>query len=163
MRQIAVGLVALLVITGCDKENDQVEADRQQEVTVAAEAQDLRGTFDYMVDSALLADMTLSDYHFLPDRAALSPTGEQRLIRLAALLDAHGGHVRLNTVVTDEELVDRRVETVHDFLAAHGIDTTSEIIRMELPGSRGMEAREAIIIKQAATAGTAGAGAATQP
>jgi hypothetical protein len=108
---------------------------------------DLQGTYTYMTDNALLADMTVSDRHFLPHRAVLNDLGVQRLSRLASLMEAYGGTIRFNTELTTEELIARRAEVITDFLAQAGIDTTREVLRHDMPGGRGMLATEAILIK----------------
>jgi len=113
----------------------------------ACKTSDLQGTFTYMVDNALLADMTVSDHHFLPHRAALNDLGRARLGRLASLLEAYGGTIRLNTDLTDEELIAGRTQTVVDFLAEAGIDTSRQVVVCDLPGGEGMSAKEAILIK----------------
>jgi hypothetical protein len=107
----------------------------------------MQGTLTYMTDNALLADMTVSDMHFLPHRAQLTDLGQQRLSRLASLLDAYGGTIRFNTALTDEELITKRTETIVDFLSEAGIDTTREVVKRDMPGGEGMQATEAILIK----------------
>lgn len=108
---------------------------------------DLQGTFVSMTDNALLADMTVSDVHFYPHRAALSPLGRERLGRLAALLEAHGGTLRFSTAETDRELVRKRTDAILAFLAEAGVDTTGDVLVEDLPGGRGLAAREVILIK----------------
>ncbi len=112
------------------------------------ESADMQGTFVYMNDNALLADMTVCDYHFIPHRALLSTTGLERVRRLALLMQAYGGEIRFNSDLTDEALLTARVQTVRDLLAAQGVDTTREVIRRDLPGGEGMNADEAILIKK---------------
>jgi hypothetical protein len=112
----------------------------------------MQGTFTYMADNALLADMTVNDTHFLPHRALFTDLGERRLARLASLMEAYGGTIRFNTDLTDQDLIDQRVAMVVDFLAEAGIDTTEEVVTKDMPGGHGMSAAEAILIK--ATQGT---------
>ena len=107
----------------------------------------MQGTFTYMADNALLADMTVNDTHFLPHRALFNDLGERRLARLASLMEAYGGTIRFNTDLTDQDLVDQRVAMVVDFLAGAGIDTTEEVVTEDMPGGHGMPAAEAILIK----------------
>jgi hypothetical protein len=96
--------------------------------------------------------MTMGDMHFLPHRAQLNDLGTRRLSRLVSLMDAYGGTIRLNTELTDKDLIARRSDTIMDFLAQAGIDTTREVLVQEMPGGRGMPATEAVLIK--ATEGT---------
>jgi len=107
----------------------------------------MEGTFAYMADNALLADMTVSDMHFLPHRDQLNTLGEQRLSRLAQLMEAYGGTVRFSTNEEDQGLIDRRTETIRSFLAEAGIDTSKEAVTRDLPGGRGMQATEAMLIR----------------
>ena len=95
-----------------------------------------------------LADMTVTDIHFVPNRAALNTLGEERLCRLAALMEIYGGTIRLNTSLTDEALVKERLEQVTKYLAEAGIDTTGHAVVLGMPDGRGMSADEAILIKQ---------------
>ena len=89
-----------------------------------------------LTDNALLADMTVSDRHFLPHRAKLNHLGVQRLSRLASLMDAYGGVVRFNSELDDEELIAQRTEAIVEFLAEAGVDTTREVLVEDMPGGR---------------------------
>lgn len=108
---------------------------------------ELRSMYVHMVDNALLTDMTLSDIHFMPHRPMLNTLGEERLRRLAALMERWGGTIRYNTDEPDERLVQQRTEQVLKFLAEAGLDTSAEVLRPDLPGGRGMGAPEAVLIK----------------
>lgn len=145
MRMILGTLAGMVVLVGCqsDGPSTTVELD-----PVQVQMQDYQGTFDYMADSALLADMTLSDYHFVPHRPVLTPLGEQRLRRLAALIDAYGGEIRFNTDGRDPVLAAQRATAATDFLREQGVDTTSEVLTEAMAGSRGIEAEEAILIRK---------------
>ncbi len=114
----------------------------------AVETVDMQGTFVYMNDNALLADMTVCDYHFIPHRALLNTTGQERVHRLAMLMQAYGGEIRFNSDLTDETLLTARIKTVRELLAEQGVDTTREVIHRDLPGGEGMNADEAILIKK---------------
>ncbi len=144
MRYILISLIVLTVAGGCESPEPE-QADPVPEPVI--EAQDVQGTFEYMVDNALLADMTIADYHFVPHRALLTPLGEQRLLRLATLIESYGGVIRYNTDLDDGALLGERTRTIIDFLAANGADTTADILTREMSGGVGMEAREAILIK----------------
>jgi hypothetical protein len=145
MRRGIALAAGLALIVGC--ESTPPDGDMQSGEFVA-DAQDMRDTFDQMADAALLADMTVSDYHFVPLRSMLTPLGEQRLVRLAHLLDEYGGEVRFNSNSTDKALTQQRLETVIAFLQTQGVDTTAEVVREDLPGSLGMSAEEAVLIKK---------------
>ena len=142
--RVTVAVAVSLLVWGCNSPGARLNAPPHGQ---AEETSDLQGTFTYMADNALLADMTVSDMHFLPHRALLNDLGEQRLSRLASLMEAYGGTVRFNTDLTAEGLIEERTKVVIDFLAEAGIDTTREVVRHEMPGGRGMLATEAILIK----------------
>jgi hypothetical protein len=114
----------------------------------ADDVSDLQGTYVQMTDNALLADMTVADIHFVPNRAMLNALGEERLCRLAALMEIYGGTVRLNTNLADEALVKERLDQVTKYLAEAGVDTSGHVVVLGMPDGRGMSADEAILIKQ---------------
>jgi hypothetical protein len=114
---------------------------------VPEETSKLQSMYHHMIDNALLAQMTVSDVHFLPHRAILNNLGEQRLSRLSSLMKSYGGVIRFNTALEDQALIDKRVEAVRLFLAEAGIDTSTEVLRHDLPGGPGIDATEAILIK----------------
>lgn len=145
MHRLIVGLALTgLLSSGCAEYSKRLNAPPHGQ---PVETSDMQGTFVYMTDNALLADMTVSDIHFLPHRAQLSALGEQRLARLVSLMQAYGGTIRFNSSLTDQELIRSRLATVRDFLAEAGVDTTAEVVREDLPGGRGMDAVEVILIK----------------
>ena len=140
---VVVAAVSLLVV-GCNTPGSRLNAPPHGR---ACETSDLQGTFTYMADNALLADMTVNDSHFLPHRTLFNDLGQRRLGRLASLMEAYGGTIRFNTALTDEDLIERRVALVVDFLAEAGIDTTQDVVMRDMPGGEGMSATEAILIK----------------
>jgi hypothetical protein len=105
--------------------------------------------FEYlsMVDNALLEDMTLNDVHFVPHRPMLNTLGEERLARLATLMQIYGGTIRFNTNLTDEKLIAARTSHVIDFLCDAGLDTSAELLVRDLAGGAGMDAAQAILIR----------------
>jgi hypothetical protein len=143
-RLLIVTVVVSLLVAGCNQPGARLNAPPHGQPYQTA---DLQGTFTYMADNALLADMTVSDMHFLPHRSLLNDLGVQRLSRLAALMDAYGGTIRFNTELTDEDLIARRTGVIMDFLAQAGVDTTREVVVQDMPGGVGMPATEAILIK----------------
>ena len=135
---------ASLLAAGCNTPGQRLNAPPHGQ---PYKTTDMQGTYAYMTDNALLADMTVSDMHFLPHRAQLNDLGTQRLSRLASLMDAYGGTLRFNTELTDEALITKRTEAIVDFLAEAGIDTTREVLVRDMPGGAGMQATEAILIR----------------
>jgi hypothetical protein len=137
-----------LLLAGCADESGKHDAHKEAaDGTYVEEKPSSTGTFEQMSDEALLADMSMSDVHFYPHRAKLRPMGEDRVRRLAALMDAHGGTVRMCGDVP-EELQTQRTRIVRDMLAKMGVDTTVEVVTLDMAGGRGMSAQEAILIKQ---------------
>lgn len=108
---------------------------------------ELQAQYAHMVDNALLADMTVADVHFVPHRVMLNSLGEERLSRLATLMEVHGGTIRFSTDEPDEELIAERVEKIRTFLRQAGVDTSLPVVKRDLPGGTGLGAREAILIK----------------
>lgn len=143
MQWIAAGL--LLCCAGCETMSKRLNAPPHG---VPQETSDLQGTFVYMQDNALLADMSVSDYHFLPHRATLTTLGKQRIERLASLIDAYGGTIRFNSDLADESQVRARTDAIVAYLAELGVDTSKPIVQRGNRGGEGLPAAEAILIKQ---------------
>lgn len=144
MRRAIVIAASAMVATGCNQPHERLNSPPHGR---AEKSVDMQGTFVYMNDNALLANMTVCDMHFMPHRAKLNGQGVERLSRLASLLEAYGGTIRFDTRCEDESLNKQRLEVIHDFLAETGIDTTSEVVRADVAGGEGMEATEAIMIR----------------
>ncbi len=100
-----------------------------------------------MADNALLSNMTVQSFHFVPHTARLNSLGEQRMERYAALLAKDGGTLRLETHTPDALVNTARIDAVKTYLASSGI--TDNRIAMELGLSRGqgLQAVEAISVK----------------
>lgn len=131
--------------TGCNSPHERMNAPPHGTTEKTSEMQ---GTFVYMSDNAMLADMSVTDSHFLPHRPQLSTLGEQRVARLAELMNAYGGVIRLSSASADRDLLAKRKEALIKYLAEMDVDTTTEIVSSELPGGRGMDAAEAILIRK---------------
>lgn len=137
-------LAVCLVCNACQRAAPRLNAPPHGLPEQSSELQD---TYLYMVDNGLLEDMTISDIHFTPHRPALNTLGEERLCRLAGLLEVYGGVVRFNTSIPDVNLVQQRTDAIRAFLNEQGVDTTTEVLTRDLPGGRGMDAKQAILIK----------------
>ena len=137
-------LIAGVACGGCQHATPRLNAPPHGTSEATTELHDM---YAFMVDNALLADMSISDVHFLPHRVALSTLGEERLSALAGLMEMYGGTIRFYTEETDETLVDERTEAIMDFLAERGVDTTLDVLTRDLPGGRGVDAGQAIIIR----------------
>ncbi len=121
---------------------------------------DPREHFANMADNAILQDMSVADFHFVPHTAELSGTGAARLNRMATLLDTYGGVVRYDTYNTDEALVKKRLEHVREYVALTGCDMGRVTFKAMTSGGRGMAADKAIRLELKGTATTVQGGAA---
>lgn len=133
-----------LVCTACNTPQPRLNAPPHGQTTVPHEMQSV---YTHMIDSALLEDMCVSDIHFIPHRALLSPLGKERLSRLASLMKVYGGEIRFDTQCRDPDLTQRRIDCIVDYLCEAGIEDPLEVVHLALPGGRGMDASEAILIK----------------
>lgn len=132
-------------LIGCNEPGKRLNAPphgRSQETT------DMQGTFTYMSDNAALTMMTVNDTHFVPGRGMLNSQGEQRLDRLASLIDAYGGQVRFNTDGTDGTLNGQRMASIREYLIDCGLNPRGDLVVMGIPGGEGSLAEEAILIRQ---------------
>jgi len=119
--------------------------------------------FAYMADNAMLHDMAIADFHFVPHTDELSGTGAARLMRFAKLMNTYGGTIRYETSETDEGLIRRRLEHVREFITSLDCDTDRVELTAAMSGGRGLSAAEAIRIMAQGTVNTLGAeGAAGQ-
>ena len=116
----------------------------------------------HMADNAMLHDMAVADFHFVPHTSELSGTGVARLERMGALLDVYGGTVRYETGLTDEAMVAQRLEHVREYLTLTGCNMSRVEVVSLGSGGRGIAAREAIEIYERET-NPAGAQGTSQP
>ena len=136
-------LTLSVVLAGCNQPHERLNAPPHG----SGDPHPSQGTYVYMADNALLADMCVMDTHFLPGRAMLNGSGHDRLSRLAQLVDAYGGTIRFSTNEGDEALIASRLSAIRDFLAHAGVDAGRTSIVRDHPGGEGMAASEAILIK----------------
>lgn len=102
--------------------------------------------FDRQVHNRELADMSLTDLHFLPNRSMLNSNGTQRLNHLAWLVDHYGGSIKLDLEEPNGKLSQARRQTVCAYLKACGLPPSKTEVVFGLPDSKGMDAKEAIPI-----------------
>lgn len=147
MRNIALMclLAGFAAMVGCNEPAKRANAVEHggDEAEVSPQAE----TYKNMVDNALLADMSVSDMHFLPHRATLSRLGIDRVTRLATLIQAFGGQIRMSTDETDEKLVAERTAAITEFLTTAGLEHADTLVVRDMPGGKGMSATEATAIK----------------
>ncbi len=147
MRRLLLWTTVVCVGCGaCQNPSPRLNAPPHGEPEITS---DMQGEYVHMTDNALLADMTVSDFHFVTDRAKLTTLGEERVARLAALIEIYGGTVRFNTTSDNKPLVDARLKEIERVLAEAGVDTTGEhAVVLGMPESTGMPADQAVLIKQ---------------
>ncbi len=129
-------------MTACN--NKELTTTQMQHARMDATLEKPRAHLTYMVDNALLHDMSIAEIHFVPHTRELSGTGIARLDRMAVMLDTYGGTVRYETDVTDEEFVQKRLDHVHEYLATTGCDMSRIDVKAMMSGGRGMSAVKAL-------------------
>jgi hypothetical protein len=161
MRPFAITIVSLIAVSsvlalGCAGPNKRLNAPPQGTPMEPSQVQEY---FVYMVDNAMLHDMSVADIHFIPHTSEISSLGVRRLNRYCELLKDHGGTLYVESVETDPELVAARISNVAGFLAMSGLTEPHVTVQAGLSAGRKTEASEAIRIKEEGTAddyGTAG-------
>lgn len=109
-----------------------------------------------MADNALLDDMSMSAVHFVPRSDELNALGVRRLIRMAKLLKTYGGSVFYDGTEPNRELRQDRAERIEAFLAASGLDANQFAVEQGPAGGRGLDASEAVDIREATRGPTGG-------
>lgn len=146
MKRCLLGsVIPAFLILGCHDPNARLNAPPHGEEPTATN--ELQGTYVYMQDAALLADMSISDMHFFPHRALLTSLGEQRLSRLALLMQEYGGSIRMSSALDDAELLRQRTDAVVAFLTEAGIEVVPQTVVQDVPGGRGLPAAEVLLIR----------------
>lgn len=102
------------------------------------------GYNSYMVDNAILQDMSVADIHFIAHTAEISGVGEVRLNRMANLLNTYGGTVRYETLCQDDDLIEQRLAHVREYLALTGCNMDRVEVAAMMSGGRGMPGDEAV-------------------
>ena len=145
-RTISVlGMTVMLVITaGCSEQGERLNAPPQGDTDRPSE---LNKDFIYMADNAMLHDSSIADSHFEPHSAYLNGLGIRRLVRMGELLTVTGGTIYYETPLRDQDLIDRRLATVREFLTESGFDTERVLVDAGLSKGHGMAAVDAIAIQ----------------
>ncbi len=139
---------ALTAIVGCHGKNRgavQLDMARMDEAR-----EQPRTHLANMVDNAILHDMSLADFHFVPHSTELSGSGVARLDRMALMLDTYGGVVRYEASTTDEKLIKGRLDHVEEYLTLVGCSMEKVAIATGLSGGRGMSVAKSIEAEDAA-------------
>ena len=143
LRSSAAVALGALLIAGCEAGGGK-SASQAQLAKIHEMKQAPREYPSWMVDNAVMHDMSLADIHFIPHSSELSGTGVARLDRMAVPLDTYGGTVRFETDATEDALTKERIAHVHEYLAMTGCNMSRVTIETGLPGGRGMDASHAL-------------------
>jgi hypothetical protein len=135
---------SLLLAVGCNLPPERLNAPPQGSTDYPCKTQE---PFAYMVDNAMLEDLSLADIHFVPHTAYLNGLGVRRLERYAKLLTVYGGSIRYSTSLTDSPMVERRMGNIRAYLATTGIPEGRVKVAQGIPGGKGMSAKEAVASK----------------
>lgn len=139
---LAVG--SLLVIGGCaGAHRPRLNAPPQGH---SQNVSDVHEPYHYMVDNAMLADMSLADIHFVPHTDELNSLGLRRLDRYGSLMKIYGGTLHYETDIVEKDAISRRLQHVMDYLAGVGIEKDRIGVQTGLARGRGMGGEEGIVV-----------------
>jgi hypothetical protein len=141
---LVIALALVVCSAGCQQPAQRLNAPPHG---YAERQADLAVEYAHMIDNALLENMTISDVHFLPHRAQLNSLGEERVARLALLMELYGGTIRFSTNET-EELAAARTRTILEFLEDTGAEVTAQSLVPDMAGGRGIDAAQAVLIRK---------------
>jgi len=116
-RVLAVAALAGM-LAACAPPGDRLNAPPQGWTSRQAQLQE---HYVYMVDNAMLAEMHMSDVHFVPHSDELNSLGARRLDRYASLLKEYGGQLNYDTDVKEPALVSARLANIRKYLEAAGV------------------------------------------
>jgi hypothetical protein len=142
----AVLLCGLLVSAGCTNTTSRLNSPPQG---ASDKPNQMQEQYTFMNDNALLAEMSISPAHFLPNRADLNGSGLRRLNRYVELLQQYGGTLHYDGVNDPEPLAKERMERVRGYLAQAGVDAKSCPVELGLAGGTGMRGQEAGEVRKA--------------
>lgn len=136
------------IIPGCNdaRSPTQMTYDRMDEVM-----QNSQPHLIYMADNAMMHDMSIADFHFIPHSTELSGTGVARLDRMALVLSTYGGTLRYETYLADTDFVKQRLAHVREYLETIECDMDHVLVKAMISGGRGMPAEQAIVINEKGT------------
>jgi len=149
MRTTAVTLavVACFLVIGCaSPPTGRLNAPPQGQTANPHERQE---PYLQMTDSAMLADMSVCDIHFIPQSNQINALGERRLDRCVEMLRQYGGKLRYDSQTRDGALIRKRLASLREFLAASGVELAKVKVVNDPAGGRGVPADEAIAALEA--------------
>ena len=131
----------LLLAVGCTPPAERLNSPPQGWSSRQANMQQ---HYVYMVDNAMLEEMSVSDVHFIPHTSSLNGLGARRLDRYAALLKDLGGQLHYDTDLYVPKRIEARLESVRTYLDAAGTDATKVTVAQGRTGVRGLPSPEGI-------------------
>lgn len=141
--RVPLAIVSLLPALAACQPDEHVQANAPPQ-GYAPEHPVVTEYYVYHNDQGMLADRCIADIHFIPHTSDLSATGMARLERYAELLATSGGKLHYDTMITDETLLQARLETATAFLSEVLPSTRGIEVVRGMPGGPGMTGKEAI-------------------
>ncbi|NLX04431.1 MAG: hypothetical protein GXY33_04725 [Phycisphaerae bacterium] len=139
-----ISLLICSVAGCCCEKRDKVET-KSVSACPARPDHPLTRQNDRQAENADMADMALTDIHFLPNRPILNGTGTDKLNRLAWIVENYGGTIVLNLREPRSVLTDERMDTVVAYLKQWGLPEAKVQVTVGLPPNQGMSAEEAAV------------------
>lgn len=156
---VALGVAGLIWgAVGCGEKKEEPTA---MEPTPMEKRAAFREYTRGMTDNAILLDSSIVDTHFVPHKPDLNGLGVQRITRIGDVLSVVGGTINYATNCRDDDLVEARLASVREFLAASGFDTDVITVQAGMARSAGMSAEESI--ERRATGVSGGSDGAAEP
>ena len=93
----------------------------------------------------------MSPVHFVSGTSELNALGARRLNRYVTLLKVYGGPLYYDGVADDEELAQKRVDQIHDYLVYAGLGSDLFTVNVGIAGGDGVPARSASDVCKAMT------------
>jgi len=113
---LAFSAVAMVLLGGCVQPQPPLRGSPSTQGE-GAERPEWVDVFAYHYDQGLMSSRAIAEIHFVPGSAELSGTGVARLERYAELLATSGGTIHYEPGISDEELIESRLQTARVFLA----------------------------------------------
>lgn len=141
---ISVLILTGMLLAGCHDPPSRLNAPPQGWSSRQA---DMQEHFVYMTDNAMLAEMSVSDVHFVPHQDVLNSLGARRLDRYACLLKDMGGTLNYDTTLYEQDMIEKRMENIRRYLDAAGAG--EDVIKVACGAVRteGMTAQEAMLAR----------------
>lgn len=136
---VAVCLVCSLGV-GCQENLHESQGDRNLDVELVNSLNNLG------VDNAIIAQHTLSPYHFVAGGEELNELGLRDLSVLARHFTKHEGTLNVRRGETPPDLYEARVTYVMEELKKAGVDTGRMAIADGMPGGAGMPSERVVTI-----------------